>query len=263
MGKDKKERFATASETARERPDRYVPDYEEITEAPQRVVMASAALQKRGKTRFAFTMPKPLAYMQLDANYEHVLAWARQTYCKKQKDAIRHLSYFADPRTDIKTANREVFDRFIKDYDYCIRNFRSVFIDTASELLDVRKLAEWGRNTQIPQMYYGGFYADFRWMVKEALKTDCNVNFIHRFKKEYRNDEWNGDYELEGWRGIVYETQVYVEHTREDQNFSTNILECAQNARLMGMSLSSDDEDNDFASLARKIYPASDLDDWQ
>lgn len=225
--------------------------------------MASAAQQKRGKTRFGFGMPKPLAYLQLDANYEHVLAWARKTYGKK-KDAIRHLSYFADPRGDIKAANLAVFDRFIRDFDYCIHNFRSVLVDTVSELLDVRKIAEWGRTTQIPQMFYGSIYADFRWMVKEALKTDCNVNFVHRMKKEYRNDNWTGDFELEGWRGIVYETQVFVEHERSDDGvFTTNIIECAQDAKLMGMTLSSEDDENDFATLASRIYPTSEASDWE
>lgn len=213
-------------------------------------------------------MPKPLAYMQLDANFEHVLAWARKAFGgKKPKEAIRHLSYFADPRGDIKSSNRAVFERFVNDFDYCIHNFRSVLVDTASELLDVRKLAEWGRTTQIPQMYYGSMYADFRWMVKEALKTECNVNFVHRMRKEYQNDNWTGGFELEGWRGIVYETQVYVEHQREGDGgepvFTTNIVECAQNALLMGTTLSSDDEDNDFPSLATRIYPGTDKEDWQ
>lgn len=226
--------------------------------------MASAAQQKRGKTRFGFTMPKPLAYMQLDANYEHVLAWGRKEY---GKDAIKHLKYFADPRADIKSANAAVWDRFIKDFDYSVDNFRSVLIDTTSELLDVRKLAEFGKNTQILQIYYGSIYADLRWMVKRALDSNCNVNFVHRMKKEYRNNEQTGNFELEGWRGIMYETQVYVEHEREtdnaNTNFTTNIIECAQDAMLMGMSLDGAEDENDFATLASRIFPDSEKDDWQ
>jgi hypothetical protein len=227
--------------------------------------MASAALQKRGKSRFALTMPKPIAYMQLDANFEHVLAWARKTFGgKKTKDNIRHLRYFADPRGDVKTNNRAVFERLMNDFDYCVENFRSIIIDTTSELLDVRKLAEWGRTTQIPQIYYGSIYADLRWMVKHALDHDCNVNFIHRMRKEYRNDNWTGGYELEGWRGIVYETQVYVEHERDtENNFTTNIVECAQDAMLMGTSLSSTEDDNDFPHLAARIFQDTEAEDWQ
>lgn len=223
--------------------------------------MASAAQQKRGKSRFALTMPKPLAYLQLDANYEHVIAWARKAF--KGKDAIRHLRYFADSRGDIKSSNAAVFDRLIKDFDYCIHNFKSVVVDTTSELLDVRKLGEFGRNTQILQIYYGSIYADFRWMVKQALESACNVNFVHRMKKEYRNDNWTGNYELEGWRGVVYETQVYVEHERDTEGvFSTNIIECAQDALLMGTALSSEEDENDFPHLAARIYPDSDLKEW-
>lgn len=256
----KKARWNSAGNIARDSSDRYVPEYQKVTEAPKRIVMASAAQQKRGKTRFGFTMPKPLAYMQLDANYEHVLAWARKEY---GKDSIKHLRYFAESQGDIKSANLAVFERFIKDFDYCLDNFRSVLIDTTSELLDVRKLGEFGRNTQIMQIYYGSIYADFRWMVKRALDSNCNVNFVHRMKKEYRNDNWSGGFELEGWRGIMYETQVYAEHERdEDTNFTTNIIECAQDALLMGTNLSSADDDNDFATLATRIFPATEKDDW-
>ena len=101
-GSDKKKPFKGATALAAERPTGYVPAYEKIVEAPQRVVIASAALQKRGKTTFAFTMPKPMAYLQLDANYEHALTKARKQY---GKDAIRHIRYAADPRGDIKSAS--------------------------------------------------------------------------------------------------------------------------------------------------------------
>lgn len=227
--------------------------------------MASAAIQKRGKSTWGFTMPKPLAYMQLDANYEHALKKARAEAAKQKqgKDAIRHLSYFADPRADIKGANLAVWQKFIRDFEYCVENFKSVLVDTTTELLDVRKLAEFGRNTQIMQIYYGGFYADLRWMVKHALQHNANVNFVHRMKKEYVNDSWNGGYELEGWRGIMYETQVYVEHQRSDEGvFSTDIKECAQDALLNGMSLSSADDENDFAGLATRIFNETSREDW-
>lgn len=205
-------------------------------------------------------MPKPLAYLQFDANYEHALGKAREQY---GKDAIRHIRYAADPRADIKSANAAVWERFVKDFDYCVSNFRSVLVDTTSELLDVRKIAEFGRTTQIMQMYYGGFYADFRWLVKQALDSNACVNFVHRMKKEYKNDQWQGDYVLEGWQGIVYEVQTYVEHDRSDDGteFVTTIKDCGQDALLMGMSLVN--EENNFASLAVRIYPDSEVGDWE
>lgn len=223
--------------------------------------MASAALQKRGKTTFAFTMPKPMAYFQLDANYEHALAKARESY--PAKDAIRHIKYFADPRGDLRANNAAEFDRLVKDFDYCVDQFRSVVIDTSSELMDVRKMAEWGRTTQIPQIYYGSIYADFRWMVKRALDSDCNVCFIHRLKDKWMNNERTGDYELEGWKGVMFDSQMYVEHSRDKEGaFVTDIIECSQDANLMGMTLASSDDDNNFQSLAGRIFPDSEPEAW-
>ncbi len=53
-------------------------------------------------------MPKPLLYLQLDANYEHVLKAAREKY--PQKDAIKHVKYFADPRGDLRANNAAIFE---------------------------------------------------------------------------------------------------------------------------------------------------------
>lgn len=267
-GSDKKQKFKSARDISAGSSDRYEPEFEDAVEAPPRLVAVSSAQQKRGKTTWGFTMPKAkrdgregLAYLQLDANYEHALRKARTLY---GADSISHLRYFADPRADIKSANAAVWERFLRDYEYCVKKFRSVMVDTTSELLDVRKLAEFGRTTQIMQMYYGGFYADLRWMVKHALDNEANVLFLHRAKKEYVNDVWKGDYTLEGWAGIVYEAQVHVTHDRDDEgNFTTTVVDCGQDAMLNGYTFSSSEDENTFADLAMKIYPETDREDWE
>lgn len=208
-------------------------------------------------------MPKPLAYLQLDASGEFMLEQARKQ--TKKKADIKHLKYMVEnPRGDIKAANLAVFERFIRDFAYCIRNFRSVLVDTATELLEVRKLAEWGRVQQIMQMYYGSMYADFRWMVKEARNHDANVWFLHRMGDEYVNDARTGNDVLKGWKEIQYEAQVYIEHDRTDEGvFTTTIKECEQNALVMGQTLSSAEDDNDFTHLALAVFPDTSEEDWR
>jgi hypothetical protein len=207
-------------------------------------------------------MPRPLTYMQLDASGEFMLEEARRA--SKKKTDIKHLKYFADPRGDIKSANLTVWDRVVRDFEYEVRNSRSVLVDTLTEALDVRKLAEYGRNSQILQIYYGSIYADFRWMVKEARKHDANVLFVHRVKDEYKNGDRTGNDVLAGWREIAYEAQVYIEHDRTDDGiFTTTVRDCEQNAMINGMILSSEDDENDFPTLACRIFPDSDPEDWQ
>lgn len=206
-------------------------------------------------------MPKPLVYMQLDSSGEFALKAARAK-AKKPSD-IQHLKYFADPRADIRGANLKVWERVLRDFEYNVRNFRSVLLDTGTELLDVRKLAEYGRNAQILQIYYGAFWADFRWLIKEARLNDANVLFTHRTKDEYKDGDRTGNDVLAGWKDIVYEAQVYIEHDRTDDGvFTTTIKECEQNAMAMGQVLSSADEDNDFAGLATQVFPDTDRKDW-
>lgn len=223
--------------------------------------MASAALQKRGKTRWAFTMPKPLIYMQLDNCYEHALARARQEY---GEDSIRHIHYEVNPTKDLKAAAADTWTNFVNDYKYAINNARSVVIDTASELMEVRKLAEFGRTAQIQARDYGGFYADFRWMVNSGMRSEANVLLIHRLKDEWIANEKTGGYTMEGWRGVQFDSEIYVEHERnEDGVFLTHIKECTQDAVLMGATLSSADEDNDFPSLAVRVFPETERADWE
>lgn len=259
---EKKARWKSAGTVAQESSARYVPDYQNIEPIKNRLVGASAAKQKRGKTKFGLTMPRPLCYMQLDASGEFMLGEARKS--AKKKDDIKHLKYFADPRGDIKGANLRVWETLVRDFEYCISNFRSVLVDTLTEALDVRKLAEFGRNSQILQIYYGSIYADFRWMVKEARLHDANVWFVHRVKDEYVGGDRTGNDLLDGWRGIQYEAQVYVEHDRSDEGiYTTTIKECEQNGLIAGMVLSSDDDDNDFPTLATRVFPDTDLKDWR
>ncbi len=217
------------------------------------------APQKRGKTRFAFTLPKTfakrsgLAYLQLDNNYQHALTAARKEY---GADAIQHLSYSSsDPRGDVQADARRRWERFITDYDYCVRKMAGVIVDTMTELNDLRKLAEFGKTTQIMQLFYGSLYSDYRWMVKHALDNDANVLFLHRMKDEYKNNERTGNLKLDGWTGIVYETQMLLEHTRDDDGiFTTVIREAAQDARLIGMEFSSGaDDENHFGALAERV----------
>lgn len=234
--------------------------------------MGSMAQQKRGKSRWAFTAPKApkkvngvtrsgLAYLQWDNNYEHVLAWARKQY---GKDAIKHVSYRPDPKQDIKVAHRAEWERFVGDFAYCVRHNRSVVVDTMSEVNDVRKVAEFGRTLQIMNIFYGSFYADYRALVRDALDNDANVIFVHRMKDEYINNERTGGLKLEGWYGMAYESQVLVEHARDDDgNFKTIVRECAQDAMLNGMEFTTEDDENDFAHLAQRIYPDTELEDWR
>lgn len=259
-GKAGKGKFTSAGSIAANSQGSYVPSFEKVQAYPNRIVAATMAQQKRGKTRFAFTMPKKgngrsgLAYLQLDNNYQHALTAARKTY---GADSIQHLSYSsADPRGDLQAEARRRWERFITDYDYCVRKMASVVVDTMTELNDLRKIAEHGRNSQIMQIFYGSIYSDYRWMVKHALDNDANVLFLHRQKDEYLRNERTGNLKLDGWVGIAYETQMLLEHTRDDDGiFSTIIREAGQDARLIGMEFSSDpkSENNDFNSLAAVV----------
>jgi len=83
-------------------------------------------------------------------------------------------------------------------------------------------------------------------------------------KDEYKDGERTGNDLLDGWRGIMYEAQVYVEHDRTDDGsvFTTTIKECEQNALVTGLVLSSDEDENDFPTLASRVF-STDPDDWR
>lgn len=228
------------------------------------------ALQKRGKTTFAFGMPKKgnkqdgLAYLQLDNNYEHALKKARSQY---GKTSIHHLSYSAtNPKDDLQAGAKARWERFIKDYDYCVSHFPSVIVDTMSELYELRRVAEHGRTTGIVAIFYGGIYSDFRWMVRHALENNSNVLFLHRMGDEYVKNERTGNLKLAGWGGIAYESQMLLEHTRDEENhFLTTVREATSDAMLIGMEFSSHPKTNDntFADLAAAVYPESAKGDWK
>ncbi len=135
-------------------------------------------------------------------------------------------------------------------------------------------MARFGRLESIKPHHYGEVNREFRDLVKlaEQERRDLNAIWIHKMKKEYRqnkkgDDSWTGKYEPAGFSDMAFLADVVVEHDCKLKEgggveFSIFMPKVArQLPDIAGLELAGDLET--FETLAMMLYPESSLEDWR
>jgi len=194
----------------------------EVSLATRRALLVcSQALEKKGKTHFAFTAPDPIAVISTDTGTEETAAKFKRT------GKIIHLLK-ATPAKEIGTnhdlANRE-WEKLLNGWMGIVadRSIRTMVIDTHTEFWQTMRLARFGKLEQVPPKKYDEVNRDMRDMVKMIKERgDLNAVFIHKYKKTYVGtkkadgtpgmDSWNGEYERAGFGDMGFLCDVVVEN---------------------------------------------------
>lgn len=231
-------------------------------QAPRRLIIDIHGMERSGKTTLALTAPGPIAYMQLDPGGEDIVPKIRRRFPKKQ---LYLAKYFVDVKPGLNPAQVEelatpVWQRFTKDYEAALQQFRTVVVDTATEGWELLRLAEFGKVAQVKPIHYGPVNAEYRRLLRIPYNTACNVIFIHKMKRTYKNDNWNGEYERAGFGGTGYEVQAEILLFRDEDGFQAEILNCRQNAELQNEIVP--EPMCDFPGIAQLVYPDTSAKDW-
>jgi hypothetical protein len=184
------------------------------------LLVCSQALEKRGKTHFAFTLPSPIACISTDTGTEEVAA----KFVKDGKK-IGLLNCKAPKTLKSKEDATEEWDRVRRGWDAALENkdLRGVVIDTHTELWQMLRLCRFGKLEQVPPKKYDEVNKEMRDFVKAAKqRRNLNAVFIHKYKKEYAStkksdgtpgmDSWTGFYERAGFGDMGYLCDVVIEH---------------------------------------------------
>jgi hypothetical protein len=232
-------------------------------QAPRRLIMDLHGMERSGKTTFALTAPGPIAYMQLDPGGEDIVPKIRRQFPKKRLFLSK---YYTDIKPGLSVAEVEaiaapVWLRFVQDFETALTQFRTIVIDTSTELWELLRLAEFGKVGQVKAIHYGPVNAAFRRLLRIPYNTACNVIFIHKMKRTYLNDTWNGKHERAGFGGTSYEVQLQARTFWDDEDgFQLEIEDCRQRAELRGEIVPT--PMCDFPNLAMMVYPDSRESDW-
>lgn len=240
------------------------------TSAHHRLIVSSSAKEKTGKTHFSIaTTPEPIAFIDFDVGTEGVIEKFPRRKMIHKKFQIRKEKMLAGDRytqADAEadwTAVQEVIRA-------CVRSkaIKTLVVDTATELWEVARLSEFGKLDQVKSHHYGPVNAEFRNIIQAPyMRSDINVIYTHKVKKEYKNDTWKGGYERAGFGDMPFLAQVNIEHYRvsemedEDRPFAIKIINCRQNADMEGEELIG--PMCTFANLGRMVFPGSSKEDWK
>lgn len=233
------------------------------TDAPRRLIMAVSGHERTGKTHWALTAPAPLGYMQLDAGGEDLVPKMRRL---RPKAELWHARYAVDimpglSDSEVERRAKPVWERFAADYEKNLPNLRTLVIDTGSEAWELLRLAEFGKVASVKPIHYGPVNATFRRLVRISYNHSCNVIWIHKMKKAYKNDSWNGGYEPACFSAMGYEVQIQARVFRDEDGFQMEVEDCRQNPDLAGQIIP--EPLCNFPDVAQLVYPDSRRSDWE
>lgn len=236
--------------------------------AAPRLVVSVEGHQKTGKTYFALTAPAPIGILDFDTGLDGVVEnFAGQ----KEIHVARYPANWADlmrevgrDETKIKDAAQKIFDKFLDDYEYALANFRSVVIDSTSQVRETVRLAKLGKLEQVKARNYGQVNLEDESIIRMALAASgVNVIFISRVKKKYVADNWNGSYERSGLKEVEYGANVVIETIRNGggpEAFAFRVKDCRKKSELNDTVF--EPPMNTFAWLAANVFD-SDPAEWE
>ncbi len=237
-----------------------------ISALPKRLLVSIEALDKGGKTHLALTAPGPIALFDMDRGLEGVV----QKFMAEKEilfTSYRHLPCITEDD------HKKLWAKFEKDYDAALsgKGIRSIILDTATELWEKARLAEFGRLSNV-QHLYPALNAKFRKLIDRAFDAEKNLILVHKRKKAYKQnvkgeDSWTGEWERAGFSEIGYVVQVNLysfqmldEFGVPNQDFACQVINSRLQPSLNGEVFAGDL--CNFPYIASLLRPDTEITDW-
>lgn len=221
--------------------------------APRRLILGICGGEKSGKTHFALTAPQPIVFFNFDKSSEDIMSYFPDadifekyympTYL--DKTIYANAKKNTDMRAELLAAEKEryvkVVTEFEADFYYCLfsKDYRTLFVDTDTNLWQYLQMAEFGKDMQNNKFAYGPLNAKMAELIRYCKSSDKNVIFSGRIGKQYEDDVWRGEYERRGWKDMPFEVQgnILLEWDGEAREFSGLIQNSSHNPLVCGTKL--------------------------
>lgn len=245
---------------------------ESVSPSAPYMIIATDGEERCGKTHFACSAPGKIAYLGTDPNYRYVLP--------KFPPGKVVPNLFEVPDTQKEAV--PLWERFVKTWYHCLYSglFRTVVVDTFTDIYRLIRMAEFGKTKQVGQYSYDVVNAPLFKMVDDLTQPGASVNWIliHKMRDEYQKlrgsdkEVRTGKMVRDGWRHINYKVATTIEHYREDAYdpetgekvdgavFGIHIKDCGPNSGLTNLCLEGDE--CNFLELAMRVYPDVDPEVW-
>jgi hypothetical protein len=239
-----------------------------------RLVLSVEGRDKDGKSHFSLTAPGPIGVLNMDLGLEGVV----HKFARDKKIYVSDYKLPSTTRGNAKEVAEEadkVWTSLMADYKAALRSFRTVVMDTATEVWELLRLARFGKLVQIMPHNYTIVNSEFREMLRMAYDSDANLILVHKMKavwvdvpdgKGGTKGSKTGEYERAGFSDTGFIVQASVRVSRvpteapEDDGFRLQVLTCRQNAQLTRQVLQT--PMNTFPFLASMILPETNPEAW-
>jgi hypothetical protein len=227
----------------------------EVVQPRNSLIMSVNARTGCGKTRFALTMPKPIAFFNFDRQIE--------------QDIIDHLGI--NPATDLFIKDvcidegdaediiAKEWNDFRNAYNAVLKSDEivSVAVDTFCAVHEAVRLRLFGKLVGVKPHHYAQVNFIMRSMLKLAEKAGKNVVYCHRLKKEYKENKsgdssWTGNFEPKGYADAQYEVPVVLNLFKDDDGFNAEVTKSGIRAAEVEGRVFMNDEIN-FANIAAEV----------
>lgn len=220
-----------------------------IQRSPKRLIASIQGLRKSGKTRLAFTAPKPIGYIAVEIGGEEGPADQFIPDGVNENPDIQIVRIIMDSpifpnREDFgkgSTADKDyneavtlaqqipaeqALNAFYNAYYASLANCKTTVVDTGSDLWELIRMANFGRLEKIPMLSYGPMNKSMDKLIDDAFSTKGNLIMIHHMKEKWMQvlnektgnmmGQPSGIFEMSGYSGIPKKVQAVVEMWRED-----------------------------------------------
>lgn len=219
--------------------------------------------EKRGKTYWALSAPGPIAIISSDAGTEAtVRVWQR---AGKDILLFRHIVPPAGQRIE---TYEEAWDKVSQALYEAMESsyFRTIVIDTATEVWELLRLARFGRLTQVLPHHYGPVNAEFRSLINKTIASGKNSVWIHKVRKVYKTnkagvDSWTGEWERSGFADFGYIIDLIIRHDIVEGEFAVEVIDSRyRTAHVNGRQYRGTEAL--FPALAMELRPETSWEDW-
>lgn len=232
--------------------------------------------EKSGKTTMALNSPGPIAYFDIDRRGLYAVSRAR-TAGKEilYVDLPLPRNLHGKDAPDVMKEHAAIWEKFIHNYQIALDasmtgEIRTIVIDTATDLWEIKVLSHFGRTDKVMPRDRGIPNSDFREMVRRARNYHANVIFIEKAKEKWENNEPSGKFERKGQPDLGFDvdctTQTkIVTQKGKQQKYALEVQLNGINGNLNGVTMTEEDWDSfgPFVWLASQTFEDSAPDDWE
>ena len=210
----------------------------------RRLILATDGFERSGKSHFALTMPGTVAVINLDTGTDELV--------RKFKKAGKSVLVPKDDFTFKPGGMKGDYEKLWNKVESCImrcldvKGLGGMFIDTGTQLSQLKRLAAFGKLTQVMPHHYAQPNEEFRALIRSIYDSEVNCVIAHKLKKKYvgskkepGKESWSGDYERDGMNDVGYLVQANVRNgfDPETKTFYLKVTDCRHNMDLAGVTI--------------------------